>query len=327
MGSTSPAPASVQPAPSASQSSPRQEGQTDAVTIAARSGRPTRLHRAVFQPIGDEGRAALVERRIADAIIGGVLPSGERLPAETELARSFGVAPATAREALLGLRERGLIVTRRGRNGGSFVSDDADPAAFARRTLAETSRVALRDLAAHYLAITLASIELAARRADPSEIAGIRTRLERVRDDDLAAWRRVTDDTQIELAALSQSARLTREQMRLQGELSPFFALIDTDADARHDNRERLLSVLAAVADGDEQRAVALTREKVHRCVEWLIELRESAAPPAAPARSASARTAAEALPPAAPLNPAAPSAHHAPADTAVDESAERTPS
>lgn len=256
--------------------------ENDRVTPAPRSGRPTRLHRAVFQPIGDEGRATLVERRIADAIIGGVLPSGERLPAETELARSFGVAPATAREALLALRERGLIVTRRGRNGGSFVSDDADPAAFALRTLAETSRVALRDLAAHYLAITVACVELAARRADPSEIAAIRARLDRVRDDDLAAWRRVTDDTQIELAALSQSARLTREQMRLQGELSPFFALVDTDADARLTNRADLLALLDAVAEGDDVRAGAIIRAKIHRCVDWLIDLRES--PSASPA-------------------------------------------
>lgn len=263
------------PAPRAPQATPRLAPENDRVSSPARSGRPTRLHRAVFQPIGDEGRAALVERRIAEAIIAGVLPSGERLPAETELARSFGVAPATAREALLALRERGLIVTRRGRHGGSFVSDDADPAAFARRTLVETSRVALRDLAAHYLAITAAAVELASRRADPSEIGAIRARLERVRDDDLAAWRRVTDDTQIELAALGQSARLTREQMRLQGELSPFFALIDTDAEARHHNRAALLAVLDAVSDGDEQRAVALTRQKVQSCVDWLIDLRE----------------------------------------------------
>ncbi|GAA1686423.1 GntR family transcriptional regulator [Microcella alkalica] len=250
--------------------------ENDRVSSATRSGRPTRLHRAVFQPIGDAGRAALVERRIADAITAGVLPSGERLPAETELARSFGVAPATAREALLALRERGLIVTRRGRNGGSFVSDDADPTAFALRALAETSRVALRDLAAHYLAITNACVELAARRADPSEIAAIRTRLDRVRDDEVAAWRRVTDDTQIELAALSQSARLTREQMRLQGELSPFFALVDTDAHARLANRAALLALLDAVAEGDEARAGSIIRHKIHRCVDWLIDLRES---------------------------------------------------
>ena len=52
-----------------------------------RSGRPARLLSAVFQPIGDEGRAALVERRIAEAITGGVLHAGERLPSEQDLAQ------------------------------------------------------------------------------------------------------------------------------------------------------------------------------------------------------------------------------------------------
>ena len=144
---------------------------------APRSGKPTRLHSAVFQPIGDEGRAALVERRIAEAIMGGVLAAGERLPAETELAAAFGVAPATAREALLALRERGLIVTRRGRNAGSFIADSADPVRFATRALVDSSRVTLRDAAQHYQAITAACVELAARRADPGEITMIVARL------------------------------------------------------------------------------------------------------------------------------------------------------
>ncbi len=252
---------------------------------APRSGKPTRLHSAVFQPIGDEGRAALVERRIAEAIMGGVLAAGERLPAETELAAAFGVAPATAREALLALRERGLIVTRRGRNGGSFIADSADPVRFATRALVDSSRVTLRDAAQHYQAITAACVELAARRADPGEIAMIVGRLDRVDDRDLAAWRRASDDAVIELAALSQSARLTREQMRLQGEFSPLLALIDTDPDARRAAREHLHAVLAAVGAGDETAAARALRASVRFTVDWLIAYRErhAAATPLAP--------------------------------------------
>jgi DNA-binding FadR family transcriptional regulator len=229
----------------------------------------------VFQPIGDEGRAALVERRIAEAIMGGVLSAGERLPAETELAAAFGVAPATAREALLALRKRGLIVTRRGRNGGSFIADSADPVHFASRTVLDSSRVSLRDAAQHYLAITAACVELAARRADPGEIAMIRTRLERVDDSDLAAWRRASDDAVIELAALSQSARLTREQMKLQGEFSPLLALIDTDRTSRRHGREQLLAVLAEVERGDAAASVKALRLSSSATVEWLIAYRE----------------------------------------------------
>lgn len=246
----------------------------------ARPGRPHRLVRAVFQPIGDQGRAALVERRIADAIMGGVLHAGERLPAETDLAQSFGVAPATAREALLALRERGLITTRRGRHGGSFVAASADPTTFALEALAATSRVALRDAATHYTAITAAAVELAARRADPSEIAQIRHRLERVDPEDAISWRRASDDAQIELSALSQSARLTREQMRLQAELSPLFALADREPERRASTRRRFSALLEAVAHGDSATAVELSRATVRETVEWLIELRESLVAP-----------------------------------------------
>lgn len=230
----------------------------------------------MFQPIGDQGRAALVERRIADAIMGGVLHAGERLPAETDLAQSFGVAPATAREALLALRERGLITTRRGRHGGSFVADTADPTTFALDALAATSRVALRDAATHYATITAAAVELAARRADPSEIALIRHRLERVDPADPIGWRRASDDAQIELSALSQSARLTREQMRLQAELSPLFALADREPERRTATRERFWALLDAVERGDPTTAVDLSRAAVRDAVEWLIDLRET---------------------------------------------------
>lgn len=270
-------------------------------SAAPRSGRPTRLHSAVFQPIGDEGRAALVERRIAEAVMSGVLSAGERLPAEPELAAAFGVAPATAREALLALRERGLIVTRRGRTGGSFIADSADPVHFATRALLDGSRVSLRDAGQHYLAITAACVDLAARRADASEIAMICARLERVDDRDLAAWRRASDDAVIELAALSQSARLTREQMKLQGEFSFLLALIDTDSTSRAEGRAYLLAVLNAVGEGDAMAAACALRESARFTVDWLIAYRERHAAavtaptattsPAQPAPAAAAST------------------------------------
>lgn len=237
----------------------------------ARWGRPTRLLRAVFRPIGDEGRAALVERRIAEAIMGGVLQPCEPLPSEAEMAQSFGVAPATAREALLSLRARGLIVTRRGRGGGSFVAESADPAAFARSALLRISRVGLRDAAVHYLAITRASVELAARRAAPSEVEQIAARLHRADRGDATAWRRQCDEAQIELSALSQSARLTREQMRLQAELSPLLALVESDPVERDLMGDRFLDVLEAVAQGDAGGASVLVRDSIGRAVELLI--------------------------------------------------------
>src|SRR5690349_21858984 len=76
---------------------------------------------AVFAPLESLSRTELVTHRLADAIMLGLLTDAEQLPSETDLANEFGVSTVTVREALTALRQRGLIETRRGRGGGSFV--------------------------------------------------------------------------------------------------------------------------------------------------------------------------------------------------------------
>jgi DNA-binding FadR family transcriptional regulator len=236
----------------------------------------------MFLPIGDAGRAELVERRIAEAITGGHLRAGDRLPSEADLAHTMGVAPVTVREALLGLRSRGLVVTRRGRNGGSFVSAEADPLVFAREALVASSRFAIRDLGVHYAALTMAGARLAARRAALSEVASIRNRLAKLDAvvgqepgaSELSAWRQTMDDLQLELVALSQSARLTRDQMRLQAEFSPLLRLIDVNAGTRSRHRELFGSVLDAVGAGDEDAAGDAIERLVGDAIDALDALR-----------------------------------------------------
>lgn len=234
---------------------------------------PHRLHGALFQPIGDEGRAELVERHLIDAITRGHLRAGERLPTEADLAKSFGVAPVTVREALLALRGRGLVFTRRGRNGGSFVAEHADPLSFARDSLRSTTRVALRDLGAHYAAITGACVRLAARRAAPSEAQQVRQRLSRLDELDDELQRRLLDDIQIEIVALGQSARLTREQMKLQAELSPYLRLVSNEGHGRRRQAHHLASVIDSVEAGDADFAGARTETMVAEAIDALIQL------------------------------------------------------
>ena len=74
-----------------------------------------------FIRLRQEGRTDEVARRLVEAIELGLFAEGQQLPSESELALQLGVATVTLREALVVLRQRGLIETRRGRNGGSFV--------------------------------------------------------------------------------------------------------------------------------------------------------------------------------------------------------------
>jgi len=65
-----------------------------------------------------------VWRQIADdlraEIESGALPAGAKLPGEPELARIYGVAKATVHNAIVALKDEGLLTVSLGR--GTFVS-------------------------------------------------------------------------------------------------------------------------------------------------------------------------------------------------------------
>ncbi|KJK11112.1 hypothetical protein UB45_15590 [Terrabacter sp. 28] len=213
---------------------------------------PLGPYAAVFAPLPAEGRAEAVRRRLGEAIALGLLPDGSMLPPESDLADRFGVATVTVREALGTLRDDDLIVTRRGRGGGSFVKapQDGGRAALLAR-LAHVGLGELRDLADHYCAISGHCAALAAERADSEDVARLR-RLASARadlDDEPSGIPRLEGTFHLELAAMAQSARLTREEMALQREIGPVLWLADvelgTAAGPAH------LAIVEAVAAGD----------------------------------------------------------------------------
>src|SRR5487761_2467971 len=77
--------------------------------------------RAVFAPVPVRNAFEVTVERLAQSIRLGVLVEGDRLPPERELADKFGVSRVTLREAIRALRDAGLVESRRGRGGGTFV--------------------------------------------------------------------------------------------------------------------------------------------------------------------------------------------------------------
>ena len=63
---------------------------------------------------------ALVADRVLELVRAGVIPPGDRLPTEPELARRFGVARSSVRSGLQRLQAEGVVEVNRGR--GWFVS-------------------------------------------------------------------------------------------------------------------------------------------------------------------------------------------------------------
>src|SRR5437868_11479285 len=128
---------------------------------------------AVFAPVDDgSGRVEAVVRRLAEAVALGLIADGDQLPAELDLAASLNVSTVTLRAALAELRDRGLVETRRGRGGGTFVRGPADPsAARLRRRLRDLSTAELRELGDYRGAVAGTAARLAAERASAVDVA------------------------------------------------------------------------------------------------------------------------------------------------------------
>jgi DNA-binding GntR family transcriptional regulator len=63
-----------------------------------------------------------IESWLADAVAGGRLAPGDRLPPERELASRAGVSRMTLRQALDSLERRGVVARQVGRGGGTLVA-------------------------------------------------------------------------------------------------------------------------------------------------------------------------------------------------------------
>nr|BFD94855.1 FCD domain-containing protein [Kitasatospora sp. Xyl93] len=242
-------------------------------------GSATPLLSAVLAPLADLGRADAVARRITQAIALGLVADGDQLPSENDLADQLGVANGTVREALALLREAGLIETRRGRNGGSFVRTPAggsEDLQLAR--LRDLATADLRDLGDEELAVFGTAARLAAERA-PADLGPRLTRLVHDLRDAAgpAEQRRADARFHIELAAAAQSVRLTQLAVRLQAELGPLLWLPapygPDQSGLAEQHREILVAVLAGDAAGARTAAEAHTVACVHHLVRRHLEL------------------------------------------------------
>lgn len=236
--------------------------------------RAGRARSAVFAPLGDPSRALRVEQRLGDAIRSGVLADGERLPSEPELAQMLGVATVTAREALVALRAQGLVTTVRGRRGGSFVRrplhpDDSTLSA----RLAGMSRVELHDRGTLYAVLLAGCAELAAERADKYDVEDLRDLVVPADEPDVARWRHADGELHLALAALTQSARMTREVARIEADLGALLRLPMADEAVRLAARARQVATIDAIESADPATARAGMRAHVDAALAALADL------------------------------------------------------
>ncbi|MBV6756711.1 FadR/GntR family transcriptional regulator [Rhodococcus opacus] len=177
-----------------------------------------------------------VEAALRDAILSGVLQSGERLPAESDLATQFRVSRPTIREALSALATQGFIRKTPGAGGGSFVRSIDHEA------LSELMRESLHNL------IRLGRVTF-------DELSIVRQYLEAPAAD-LAAQNRTDED-------LAELHRLVAEQQR-RGVDDPEVSRLDCEfhtAIARI-SRNRVLTCLVSALHRESEPVSYLNLSK-----------------------------------------------------------------
>ncbi len=212
---------------------------------------PSARHDA-FLRLDDAGRVAAVENRLSTAIHAGLLTDGERLPSEQELAQQLGVSTVTLREALAGLRRSGLVRTRRGRGGGTFIRVSPDAMKrYLEERLRSFSIDELRDLGDHRAAIAAAATELAAVRASASDLDTLRHHVGALAEARTATGRHAADRRfHVEVAAATRSARLVSAEVALQVETGSLLWHVADDALAR-DALSDHAAIIAALGTRD----------------------------------------------------------------------------
>ena len=229
---------------------------------------------SVFCPVPARNAFEVTVERLASAIRLGVLSAGDQLPSERELAELLGVSRVTLREAIKALREVGLVDTRRGRGGGTFVARPRAPRRRGPRQIGRSMGATLPDALDMRRVVEPGAAELAARRSlgalDRSTLRDCLDAATGAAERD----RRLADSRlHLAIAATAGSptlaAAVAAVQLRLDELLRaiPVLAANIAHSDAQH------AEVVTAILNGDDQAARTAMCEHVDGTAALLIGL------------------------------------------------------
>ncbi|MFI6373131.1 FadR/GntR family transcriptional regulator [Streptomyces sp. NPDC050546] len=191
----------------------------------------------------------------------GLVAGGERLPAERELAERLGISRVTLREVLKVLQDQGLVESRRGRYGGTFVRSrtDAGGEDELRRRVAE---VDIEDVLRFREVLEVGAAGLcAAHGLDEKQAGQLREALARTHDAPLAEYRRLDTLLHLTLAELSGSPTLTAQYAAVRASVNDLLDCIPLLVRNLEHSQRQHTALVEAVIEGDADQAREIMRE------------------------------------------------------------------
>ncbi|GAA0495115.1 FCD domain-containing protein [Streptomyces sp. NPDC046215] len=194
----------------------------------------------------------------------GLVPEGERLPAERELAERLQISRVTLREVLKVLQDQGLVESRRGRYGGTFVRARAATAGEAelRRRVAS---VDVEDILRFREVLETGAAGLCAAHGLTDDRARrLRGALDATHDAPLAGYRRADTLFHLTLAELSGSPTLAAQYAAVRATVNELLDCIPLLVRNLEHSQLQHAALVEAVLAGDANAAREVMRE--HCC-------------------------------------------------------------
>ncbi|MFG2286243.1 FadR/GntR family transcriptional regulator [Streptomyces sp. NPDC048595] len=194
----------------------------------------------------------------------GLVPQGERLPAERELAERLQISRVTLREVLKVLQDEGLVESRRGRYGGTFVrarKENQGEDELRRRI----EKIDVEDTLRFREVLEVGAAGLCAAHGLTGEQADrLRRALAATQDAPLADYRRRDTLLHLTLAELSGSPSLAAQYAAVRASVNDLLDCIPLLVRNLEHSQTQHSALVEAVLEGDADGAREVMRE--HCC-------------------------------------------------------------
>jgi GntR family transcriptional regulator, transcriptional repressor for pyruvate dehydrogenase complex len=199
------------------------------VSVAARAGRQTARSRVRFKPIQQLRAHEYVVEQIRRHIALRLIEPGESLPSERELTAMFSVGRPTIQHALRLLEADRLVEARRGRRGGTFVSQPLENEVAMEELIARLlrRRDELEELLVYRRTLEPSVSRVAAEQRRRADLAPMRRALRGMSEAaSEPEYMRCDTEFHLAIAAATQNRYLRRAQEEVRLQLNDALSLL-----------------------------------------------------------------------------------------------------
>lgn len=230
-----------------------------------------------IKPIKRVNVGEQVYRQLKELLINGEWAPGDRIPSENELADKFGVSRITVRQALQKLNALGLLETRLGE--GSFVKvlDVGDSMNALIPTMYLGENMALQVFEFREI-IETECARLAAKRATPEDIEGLKDILERMiqckESLDLKGFGRADLDFHFKVAQITKNVMIIKTNSILRDVLENSMEEV-IDKMGCENGILYHTQIVQAIEEHDEKMAMHTMREHIRKNTMYFKQIEE----------------------------------------------------